>query len=145
MIAQRKKKMRGKSETVLKTLEILDEEIPKVEKTLFTSLVEDNKKMEERMTALEKKVTDVEKKVDTVISDNQLIKSQLTNNQDMLEQLNKAIQANIDIHKNRLKLISSVLQNKWFWMLAILTLLVLGGVDIAQLAGIIRMESISTK
>ena len=83
MIDQRKKKMRGKSETVLKTLEILDEEIPKVEKTLFTSLVEDNKKMEERMTALEKKVTDVEKKVDTVISDNQLIKSQLTNNQDM--------------------------------------------------------------
>ena len=145
MIAQRKKKMRGKSETVLKTLEILDEEIPKVEKTLFTSLVEDNKKMEERMTALEKKVTDVEKKVDTVISDNQLIKSQLTNNQDMLEQLNKAIQANIDIHKNRLKLISSVLQNKWFWMLAILALLIIGGVDIAKLAGIIRMESISTK
>ena len=145
MIGQRKKKMRGKSETVLKTLEILDEEIPKVEKTLFTSLVEDNKKMEERMTALEKKVTDVEKKVDTVISDNQLIKSQLTNNQDMLEQLNKAIQANIDIHKNRLKLISSVLQNKWFWMLAILALLIIGGVDIAKLAGIIRMESISTK
>lgn len=145
MIAQRKKKMRGKSETVLKTLEILDEEIPKVEKTLFTSLVEDNKKMEERMTALEKKVTDVEKKVDTVISDNQLIKSQLTNNQDMLEQLNKAIQANIDIHKNRLKLVTSVLQNKWFWMLAILALLIIGGVDIAQLAGIVRMESISTK
>jgi uncharacterized protein YlxW (UPF0749 family) len=144
MIAQRKKKMRGKSETVLKTLEILDEEIPKVEKTLFTSLVDDNKKMEERMTALEKKVTDVEKKVDTVISDNQLIKSQLANNQDMLEQLNKAIQANINIHKNRLKLVASVLQNKWFWMLAILALLIIGGVDIAQLAGIIRMESIST-
>lgn len=145
MIAQRKKKMRGKSETVLKTLEILDKEIPVVEKALFTSLVEDNKKMEERMTALEKKVTDVEKKVDTVISDNQLIKNQLTSTQDMLEQLNKSIQANIDIHKNRLKLVSSVLQNKWFWMLAILTLLIIAGVDIAQLAGIVRMESITQK
>ena len=95
------------------------------------------------MTAIEQKVIDVEKKVDTVISDNQLIKNQLENNQKSLEQLNKMIQASIDLHKNRHKLIASVLHNKWFWMLAILALLIIGGVDIAKLAGIIKMESLN--
>ena len=113
------------------------------EKALFTSLVEDNKKMEERMTALEKKVTDVEKKVDSVLSDNQVIKNQLKNNQVALDQLNKMIQVSIDQHKNRLKLISAVLHNKWFWMALILVILIVGGVDIAKLAGIIKMESLN--
>lgn len=143
MIKLKGNKMRGKSETVLKTIEHLGKELPGVEKALFTSLVEDNKKMEERMTALEKKVTDVEKKVDSVLSDNQVIKNQLANNQVALDQLGKMLQISIDQHKNRLKLISNVLHNKWFWMTVILVILVLGGVDIAKLAGIIRMESVN--
>lgn len=142
MIKKKGKLMRGKSETVLETLNILDKEIPAVEKALFTSLVEDNKKMEERMTALEKKVTDVEKKVDTVISDNQLIKNQLANNQAILEQLNKMVQASIDQHKNRLKVISGVLHNKWFWMALIIFMILVGGASVADLAGIIRIESV---
>lgn len=143
MMKKRGKLMRGKSEAVLETLNNLGEEFSAAEKTLFTSLVDDNKKMEERMAILEKKVTDVEKKVDTVISDNQVIKNQLANNQIALDQLSKMIQVSIDQHKNRLKLISAVLHNKWFWMVIILLVLVLGGVDIAKLAGIVKMESIN--
>lgn len=143
MMKKRGKLMRGKSEAVLETLNSLGEEFSAAEKTLFTSLVDDNKKMEERMATLERKVTDVEKKVDTVISDNQVIKNQLANNQIALDQLSKMIQVSIDQHKNRLKLISAVLHNKWFWMVIILLVLVLGGVDIAKLAGIVKMESIN--
>lgn len=143
MMKKRGKLMHGKSEAVLETLNNLGEEFSAAEKTLFTSLVDDNKKMEERMATLERKVTDVEKKVDTVISDNQVIKNQLANNQIALDQLSKMIQVSIDQHKNRLKLISSVLHNKWFWMVIILLVLVLGGVDIAKLAGIVKMESIN--
>lgn len=143
MIKKKGDRMRGKSEAVLETLKHLGKELPGAEKALFTSLVEDNKKMEERMTALEKKVTDVEKKVDTVLSDNQVIKNQLANNQVALDQLSKMIQTSIDQHKNRLKLISNVLHNKWFWMALILIILIIGGVDIAKLAGIIKMESIN--
>ena len=143
MMKKRGKLMRGKSEAVLETLNNIGEEFSAAEKTLFTSLVDDNKKMEERMATLEKKVTDVEKKVDTVISDNQVIKNQLANNQIALDQLSKMIQVSIDQHKNRLKLISTVLHNKWFWMVIILLVLVLGGVDIAKLAGIVKMESIN--
>lgn len=143
MIGKKDKFMRGKSETVLETLKHLGEELPGVEDALFTSLVEDNKKMEERMTALEKKVTDVEKKVDTVLSDNQVIKAQLANTQLALDQLNKMLQLSIDQHKGRLKIISKVLSNKWFWMVIILLVLLIGGVDIAKLAGIIKMESVN--
>lgn len=143
MMKKRGQLMRGKSEAVLETLNNIGEEFSAAEKTLFTSLVDDNKKMEERMATLERKVTDVEKKVDTVISDNQVIKNQLANNQVALDQLSKMIQVSIDQHKNRLKLISSVLHNKWFWMVIILLVLVLGGVDIAKLAGIVKMESIN--
>lgn len=143
MMRKKDNKMRGKSETVLQTLKQLGTELPGGEKALFTSLVEDNKKMEERMTALEKKVTDVEKKVDSVLSDNQVIKNQLKNNQIALDQLNKMIQVSIDQHKNRLKLISAILRNKWFWMALILVILIVGGVDIAKLAGIIKMESLN--
>ena len=143
MIKKKGETMRGKSEAVLETLNNLGKEFPAAEKALFTSLVDDNKKMEERMATLEKKVTDVEKKMDTVISDNQVIKNQLANNQVALDQLSKMIQVSIDQHKNRLKLISGVLHNKWFWMVIILLVLVLGGVDIAKLAGIIKMESVN--
>lgn len=143
-----KKRMRGKSETVLETLKILDKDIPVAEKALFTSLVEDNKKLEERMTALEKemkvnnnRIATVETKVDTVISDNQLIKAHLMNNQSSLDQLNKLIQISIDQHKNRLKLLSGVLRNKWFWMALIIFMILVAGASVADLGGIIKIEN----
>lgn len=145
-----KKCMRGKSETVLETLKILDEEIPVAEKALFTSLVEDNKKLEERMTALEKemkvnndRIATVETKVDAVISDNQFIKAQLMSNQSSLDQLNKLIQISIDQHKNRLKLLSAVLLNKWFWVSLIILMILVAGASVADLAGIIKIENLN--
>lgn len=143
-----KKRMRGKSETVLETLKILDKEIPVVEKALFTSLVEDTEKLEERMTALEKemkvnndRIATVETKVDAVISDNQFIKTQLMSNQSSLDQLNKLIQISIDQHKNRLKLLSAVLLNKWFWVALIILMILVAGASVADLAGIIKIEN----
>lgn len=147
-LKDKKRMSRGKSETVLETLKVLNESIPPVEKALFTSLVEDNKKLEERMTAIEKevrsingRVATVETKVDTVISDNQLIKSQIMNNQASLDQLNKLIQMSIDQHKNRLKIISGVLRNKWFWVALIIFMVLVAGASITDLAGIIKIEN----
>lgn len=143
-----KKRMRGKSETVLETLKILDKEIPVAEKALFASLVEDTEKLEERMTALEKemkvnndRIATVETKVDAVISDNQFIKTQLMSNQSSLDQLNKLIQISIDQHKNRLKLLSAVLLNKWFWVALIILMILVAGASVADLAGIIKIEN----
>lgn len=143
-----KRMLRGKSETVLETLKVLDKDLPPVEKVLYTSLVEDTKKLEERMTAIEKevrsisgRVATVETKVDTVISDNQLIKTQIMNNQASLDQLNKLIQINIEQHRNRLKVISKVLTNKWFWFTLIIFMVLVAGASISDLAGIIKIES----
>lgn len=147
-LKDKKRMPRGKSETVLETLKVLNESIPPVEKALFTSLVEDNKKLDERMTVIEKevrsingRVATVETKVDTVISDNQLIKSQIMNNQASLDQLNKLIQMSIDQHKNRLKIISKVLSNKWFWVALIIFMVLVAGASISDLAGIIKIEN----
>ena len=100
------------------------------------------------MTALEKemkvnndRIATVETKVDAVISDNQFIKTQLMSNQSSLDQLNKLIQISIDQHKNRLKLLSAVLLNKWFWVALIILMILVAGASVADLAGIIKIEN----
>lgn len=128
------------TENVLNALEKTGKGLPKAEKVLFASLVEDNKKMEERMTALEKKVDTVEKKVDAVISDQQVFKNQLAITQSSIENLTKLIQTNIDLQKEKTKAVAGVLSNKWFWLFAIIAIILIAGGSATDLAGIIKFE-----
>lgn len=128
------------TENVLNALEKTGKDLSKTEKVLFASLVEDNKKMEERMTALEKKVDTVEKKVDAVISDQQVFKNQLATTQSSIENLTKLIQTSIDLQKEKTKIITGMLHNKWFWLFAIIAIILIAGGSAADLAGIVKFE-----
>lgn len=139
--------MRSEAETVLQALKEMGNEIPKAERLLFTSLVEDNKKMEKRMTALEKKVGTidqkvniVDKKVDSIISDQQVFKTQLDANQKSIEHLTTLVKASIDQQKEKTKMFYRVLQNKWFWLFAIIAIILIAGGSAADLLGIIKIE-----
>ena len=139
--------MRSEAETVLQALKEMGNEIPKAERLLFTSLVEDNKKMEKRMTALEKKVGTidqkvniVDKKVDSIISDQQVFKTQLNANQKSIEHLTTLVKASIDQQKEKTKMFSRILQNKWFWLFAIIAIILIAGGSAADLLGIIKIE-----
>lgn len=132
--------MKSETETVLRALKEVGKELPNAERLLFTSLVEDNKKMEKRMTALEKKVDSVEKKVDSVISDQQVFKTQLSNTQHSIDRLTKLVEVNIDQQKERMKVLSGMLRNKWFWLFAIISIILIAGGSAADLLGIIKVE-----
>lgn len=139
--------MKSEAETVLQALKEMGNEIPKAERLLFTSLVEDNKKMEKRMTALEKKVdivdekvVTVDRKVDSVISDQQIIRTQLSDNQKSIDHLTTLVKTSIDQQKEKMKMVSRILQNKWFWLFAIIAIILIAGGSAADLLGIIKFE-----
>ena len=130
-----------KTETVLNTLENTGNKLSGGEKLLFNALVEDSKKMEERMAKLEQKVEVVEKKVDSVISDQQNLKNQLTNTQTSIDRLSRLVEANINIQKERTKVLAGMLHNKWFWIFAIIAIILIAGGSAADLMGILKIDS----
>lgn len=139
--------MKSEAETVLQALKEMGNEIPKAERLLFTSLVEDNKKMEKRMTALEKKVdtidekvVTVDKKVDSVISDQQVFKTQLSATQKSIDHLTTLVKTNIDQQKEKIRMFTKIFQNKWFWLFAIIAIILIAGGSAADLLGIIKFE-----
>ena len=129
-----------KTETVLHTLEKSGKKLPGGEKLLFNALVEDSKKMEERMAKLEQKFEVVEKKVDSVISDQQSFKVQLTNTQSSIERLSRLVETSINIQKEKTKVLTGMLHNKWFWIFAIIAIILIAGGSAADLLGVIKME-----
>lgn len=129
-----------KTETVLNTLEKSGKKLSGGEKLLFNALVEDSKKMEERMAKLEQKVEVVEKKVDSVISDQQSFKVQLTNTQSSIERLSRLVETSINIQKERTKVLAGMLHNKWFWIFAIIAIILIAGGSAADLMGILKID-----
>lgn len=139
--------MKSEAETVLQTLKEMGKNIPNAEELLFTSLVEDNRNMEKRMTALEKKVSSMEKKVssvdkkvDAVISEQQAFKTQLSNAQLSIEHLASLVQVNIDQQKKKFEFWTGLFSNKWFWLFAIIAIILIAGGSAADLLGIIKFE-----
>ena len=128
-----------KSDTVLQTLKETNKEFSHAEELIFTSLVEDSKKMEERMTALEKKVDGVEKKIDSVLSDQKFVKEQLSSTQSSIDNLTSLVKANIDQQKEKVKVFSSIFSNQWFWIFAIIAIILIAGGSATDLLGIIKI------
>lgn len=130
-----------KTETVLSTLEKTGKSLSSGEKILFNALVEDTKKMEERMAKLEQKVEAVEKKVDSVISDQQSFKIQLTNTQASIDRLSRLVESSIKLQKEKAKVIARIFSNKWFWIFAIIAIILIAGGSAADLLGVLKIDS----
>lgn len=100
-------------------------DIPKSERLVLSSVVEDIAKMEERITNLDKKVDCVEKKVDTL--------------QISVEQLSKLVEEYVKQQRNTAILLSDLIKNKWFWFWFIIFTIVVGGGSISELANIVHI------
>lgn len=102
-----------KSEQAIDIVEELGDKIPKTQKAIFKAIVDDNKKMDERMTALEKTVSEVK-------SDVQDIKHSLG---DLSEKIDTVINEKQSLWKFLGILITET--RFWVWMI-VLTLLIFG-------------------
>lgn len=102
-----------KSEQAIDIVEELGDRLPKAEKTIFKALVDDSKKMEQRMTALEKTVSEVKSDVRDIKSD--------------LKNLSKKIDTVINEKQNLWKFLGTLIKETRFWVwLIVLTLLIFG-------------------
>lgn len=109
-----------KSEQALEIVKDLGNDIPKTERTIFSALVDDTKKMEKRMTALEKTVAEVK-------SDVRDVKKNVTSIQNDIKDLSKQVREVINEKQSFWKFLGILIKEKKFWIwLIILTLLIFG-------------------
>lgn len=102
-----------KSEQAIDIVEELGDRIPKGQRAIFKALVDDNKKMEQRMTALEKTVSEVKSDVRDIKSD--------------IKSLSKKIDTVINEKQNSWKFLGMLIKETRFWVwLIVLTLLIFG-------------------
>lgn len=108
-----KRGMKMKSEQAIDIVEELGDRIPKGQRTIFKALVEDNKKMEQRMTALEKTVSEVKSDVRDIKTD--------------IKTLSKKIDTVINEKQNLWKFLGMLIKETRFWLwLIVITLLIFG-------------------
>ena len=109
-----------KSEQAIDIVEELGDRIPKGQKAIFKALVDDNKKMEQRMTALEKTVSEVKAEVKLVKSDVQDVKIGLSDLSDKIDTV-------INEKQSLWKFLGILVKETRFWVwLIVLTLLIFG-------------------
>lgn len=102
-----------KSEQAIDIVEELGDHIPKSQKTIFKAIVDDNKKMEQRMTALEKTVSEM--------------KSDVKNLNEKVENLCEKMDDFINKKLGFWNFLSNLIKEKRFWVwLIVLTLLIFG-------------------
>lgn len=120
-----------KSEGALTAINGLGNSIPKAQKILFASIVEDNKKMEERMAEVEKKITSLEQKVDGV-------EKKVDTMQDSVERLSALVEASINQKQSFVKLLSELKDNKWFWIWVLIVTVIIAGVPLESLVNLVK-------
>ena len=109
-----------KSEHALDIVKNLGNEIPKAERAVFSALVDDTKKMEKRMTALEKTVAEVKADVRDIKRNQNDMQNDI---KDLVEKVNAAINEKQSVWK----FLGLLITEKKFWVwLIILTLLIFG-------------------
>lgn len=109
-----------KSEQALDIVKDLGNDIPKAERAVFSALVDDTKKMEKRMTALEKTVAEVKADVREIRKNQNDIQNDIKN-------LVKQVETAINEKQSFWKFLGLLITEKKFWIwLIILTLLIFG-------------------
>lgn len=112
-----------KSEQALDIVKNLGNDIPKAERAVFSALVDDTKKMEKRMTALEKTVAEVKADVREIRKNQNDIQNDIKN-------LVKQVETVINEKQSFWKFFGLLITEKKFWIwLIILTLLIFGVTD----------------
>ena len=107
-----------KSEQAIDIVEELGDRIPKGQKTIFKALVDDSKKMEQRMTALERTVSEVKIEVKSVKSEVRDVKNTLNNLSDKIDTV-------INEKQSLWKFLGMLIKETRFWVI-VLTLLIFG-------------------
>lgn len=120
-----------KSEGALNAISGLGSSIPKAQKVLFATLVEDSKKMEERMATMEQKMSKLEQKFDG-------IEKKVDTMQDSMERLSVLVETAINQKQSLLKLICDLKDNKWFWIWVLIVTVIVSGVPLESLVNIIK-------
>ena len=122
---KRGKNMKG--EQALDIVKDLGGDIPKAERAVFSALVDDSKKMEKRMTALEKTVGEVKADVREIKRNQSDIQKNVTDIQSDIKHLAKQVETAMSEKQNFWKFLSILIKEKKFWIwLIIITLLVFG-------------------
>ena len=120
-----------KAEGALNAISGLGSNIPKAQKVLFATLVEDSKKMEERMATMEQKMSKLEQKFDG-------IEKKVDTMQDSVERLSVLVETAINQKQSLLKLICDLKDNKWFWIWVLIVTVIVSGVPLESLVNIIK-------
>lgn len=122
---KRGKNMKG--EQALDIVKDLGGDIPKAEHAVFSALVDDSKKMETRMTALEKTVSEVKADVRDIKKNQSDIYKNVSNIQTTVQHLAEQVEKVINEKQSFWKFLSILITEKKFWIwLIILTLLTFG-------------------
>lgn len=120
-----------KSEGALTAISEIGNKIPKAQKILFESIIEDNKKMEKRMAEVERKISGLEQKVDGV-------EKKVDAMQDSVERLAALVEASINQKQSFIKLLSELKDNKWFWLWVLIVTVIIAGVPLESLVGLVK-------
>lgn len=122
---KRGKNMKG--EQALDIVKDLGGDIPKAEHAVFSALVDDSKKMETRMTALEKTVSEVKADVRDIKKNQSDIYKNVNDIQITVQHLVEQVEKVINEKQSFWKFLSILITEKKFWVwLIILTLLIFG-------------------
>lgn len=120
-----------KSEGALSAITGIGNSIPKAQKILFASIVEDSKKMEERMATMEQKMNNLEQKFDGM-------EKKVDTMQDSIERLSTLIEASINQKQSFVKLLGELKDNKWFWIWILIVTVIIAGVPLENLADLVK-------
>lgn len=121
-----------KGEHALDIIKDLGNELPKVESTIFEALVDDTKKMEHRMTALEKTVAEVK-------SDVREVKGNIIEIQSDLKNISKQIDSVINQKQSFWKFLSALIKEQKFWIWFIIVTLLFFGVTETDLFNVLKI------
>lgn len=122
-----------KSEQAIDIVEELGDRIPKGQKTIFKALVDDSKKMEQRMTALERTVSEVKTEVKSVKSEVRDVKNTLNNLSDKIDTV-------INEKQSLWKFLGMLIKETRFWVWLIVLTLLIFGVTEADLFNFLKIQ-----
>lgn len=111
-----------KSEAVLETIDTLGGTVSKEARMMFKSIVEDNKRMEERMSNIEKRMGNIESKMDNL--------------QASMNNIIHLMEGAKNDRKERRQIFREIVCQWWFWAWFIVTTVLIFGGDISALKGL---------
>lgn len=118
-----------KGEIVLETLKHSGVELPDGVTMVLEGIIEDNKKIGERMDKIEEKVNQVQTELIT-------IKDSLNDTNKSIDRLVGLVENSIQRRENLSNIFADLIKNKMFWIWLIVLTALIFGVSVADLSGL---------